>query len=491
METRTVPPDSPAAPAVTASYRWRWVALLVVLCAEIMDLLDALVTTIAGPTIAGDLGGGDTLIQWLSAGYTLAMATGLLIGGRLGDMFGRKRMFLIGMAGFSFFSLLCAMAGDPTTLITARVLQGLLGATLLPQGLGIINEVFAPEERAKAFGAFGPVMGLGAVGGPILAGWLTDADILGLSWRAIFAINIPIGVLALLGAVRFLPKNRPDRGLGVDLLGTGLAAAGMFLLVYPLVQGRELDWPLWCFAMIAGSLVAFVLFAYVERSRDRSGRSTLVVPSLFTKRAFTGGLVTGLAFFSALMGTSLILTLYVQAGLGYTPVQAGLTSVPQAVGMILGFGIGQALTARIGRSTMHLGFLIVIAGLALFAGTIGWSGDAINALRLAPSLAVIGIGMGMAMTPFFDIVLSGVDDHESGSASGSMTAVQQIGAALGVAVLGTVFFGHVDGGTGSRTEIFGSATQVTTWVGIGAVVIAFALTFLLPKHTREDVAAQS
>lgn len=486
MTAQTAPPEhTTGAP----SHPWRWMALLVVLSAEVMDLLDSLVTSIAGPTITRDLGGGGETIQWLSAGYTLAMAAGLLFGGRLGDMFGRKRMFLIGAIGFTLFSLLCAAAQDPTMLIGCRVLQGLLGATLLPQGLGVINEMFPPEERAKAFGAFGPIMGLGAVGGPILAGWLIDADVAGLGWRAIFAINIPIGIVGVLGAIRYLPANRPDRTLRLDVPGVLLAAVGMFLLVYPLVQGREHDWPLWCFAMIAGGLIAFYCFALLERARDRQGRSTLVVPSLFTKRAFTGGLITGLAFFSALMGSSLVFTLYLQFGLGYTPLQAGLTAIPQAVAMIVGFGIGQPLTARIGRTTMHLGYVVVAAGLLLLIGAISWSGTSIDALRLAAPLALIGLGMGMAMTPFFDIVMSGVEDHESGSASGSMTAVQQIGSSLGVAVLGTVFFAQAKGHSESLVDLFGHATQVTTWVAITAIAVAFALTFLLPKRARGDAPA--
>lgn len=487
MTTQAAPPET--ANHSPAAYRWRWIALLVVLCAEVMDLLDSLVTSIAGPSITRDLGGGGVTIQWLSAGYTLAMAAGLLVGGRLGDMFGRKRMFLVGMAGFTVFSLLCAGAQDPAMLIGCRALQGLLGAILLPQGLGIINEMFPPEDRAKAFGAFGPIMGLGAVGGPILAGWLIDADLAGLGWRAIFAINIPIGVAGLIGAVRYLPKNRPDRELSLDVPGVLLAAGGMFLLVYPLVQGREHGWPLWCFAMMAASLLSFTAFGLLERSRDRAGRSTLVVPTLFGKRAFTGGLITGLAFFSALMGSSLVLTLYLQLGLHYTPLQAGLTAIPQAAAMMVGFVLGQPLTARLGRTTMHLGYVVVAVGLVAMIGTIGWSGAAIDGLRLAPALAVIGLGMGMAMTPFFDIVMSGVADHESGSASGSMTAVQQIGSSLGVAVLGTVFFSQADGATGSLTALFGHATQVTAWVAIAAVGVAFGLTFLLPKHARHDLPA--
>ena len=486
MTTTAQPVDNTGSKVVDALYRWRWAALFVVLAAEVMDLLDALVTSVAGPTIVRELGGGQTMIQWLAAAYTMSMATGLLIGGRLGDIFGRKTMFLIGMAGFTTFSLLCAAAQSPGMLISFRVLQGLFGAMLLPQGLGVIKEVFPPKEASAAFGMFGPIMGLSAVGGPILAGWLTDANLLGLGWRAIFAINVPIGVAALVGALKFLPRSIRTHGLKLDVPGVLLAATGMFLLIFPLVQGHEYGWPLWTWLMFAGAVVAFGAFVVIERRRDVSGRSTLVTPSLFRKRAFTGGMVVGMAFFSALMGVSLVFTLFVQYGLGFSPLKAGLSSVPMATGMILGFVAAQIL-AKLGRGLMLIGMPVVIAGLLLFIGTISWAGAGIGVWSLVPGMALIGIGMGMTMAPFFDIVLAGVEPPESGSASGSMTAVQQIGGALGVAILGTVFYsalGHASGT--SRTAVFGSATQVTSFVAIALVVVAFALAFLLPKHARED-----
>jgi EmrB/QacA subfamily drug resistance transporter len=485
--TSTVVAEPPSGTGSDARYRWRWAALFVVLAAEVMDLLDALVTTIAGPTIVRELGGGDTLIQWLSAAYTLAMATGLLIGGRLGDIFGRKTMFLIGMSGFTLFSALCATANSPGLLVTFRVLQGLFGAVLLPQGLGVIKEVFDEKESAKAFGMFGPVMGLGAVGGPILAGWLVDANLFDWSWRTIFAINVPIGVAALLGAVRFLPRNNPHAGLRLDVPGVLLAAGGMFTLVYPLVQGRENNWPVWCFVMLAGSLVLFGLFALVEMRRDRGGRSTLVVPSLFRKRAFTSGMITGLAFFSAMMGMGLILSLFTQLGLGYSPLKSGLTGLPQAVGVMIGFGLAQPLNARLGRTVMHIGIGVMMLAFGGFIATISLAGDGISPWSMLPSLAFIGVGMGLAMAPFFDMVLAGVDPQESGSASGTLTAVQQIGGSLGVAVLGTVFFSaltHTSAHT--HTGVFGGAAQVTLWVALGFLGLAFLLTFLLPLRARPE-----
>jgi MFS family permease len=223
------------APPTAPPQRTRWLGLFVILAAEVMDLLDALVTTIAGPSIRADLGGADSLIQWLGAAYTLAMAVGLVTGGRLGDLFGRRRMFMIGAAGFVASSLTCAFAQDTGMLIASRVAQGLFGAVMLPQGLGMIREMFDAKEMATAFGAFGPIMGLSAVGGPTLAGWLVTADFFGLGWRMIFLVNVPLGILAVLGATRFLPASRPTRTSRLDLLGVAILSSAAFMGIYPLV----------------------------------------------------------------------------------------------------------------------------------------------------------------------------------------------------------------------------------------------------------------
>ncbi|MGK5742162.1 MFS transporter [Micromonospora sp. URMC 103] len=461
-------------------YRWRWLALAVILAAEVMDLLDVLVTNLAGPAIRTDLGGSESLIQWLGAGYTLAMAVGLVTGGRLGDLYGRRRMFLVGVLGFTAASALCALSVSPEMLVASRVAQGLFGAVLLPQGLGIIKEVFPPKEMAAAFGAFGPVMGISAVGGPILAGWLVGADIAGTGWRAIFLINLPLGLLAAVGALRFLPQSRPTPSSRLDLPGVGLVALGAVLLVYPLVQGRERGWPGWMFAMLAAAVAVFAVFARYEVSRQRAGRDPLVLPTLFRRRAFTGGLVAGLAFFTALTGFSLVFSLYLQLGLGYSPLRAGLAGVPQALGMVAAFVIaGAGLASRFGRTLIHAGLVVVLAGVGGMLLTLRLAGPEVTAWRLAPALLVVGFGMGLVMAPFFDIVLSGVEPAETGSASGTLTAVQQLGGALGVAVLGTVFFGQLTG------DGAGAAVRATLWVEAALLAVTVAAAFLLPRHARE------
>lgn len=473
------------------AYALRWPALFVILAAEIMDLLDALITSIAGPTIVRDIGGGETLIQWLAAGYTIAMASGLLIGGRLGDIFGRRRMFLIGMTGFTLMSLGCALSQSPEMLITFRVLQGLIGAVMLPQGLGMIKEMFPGDESAKAFGAFGPVMGLSAVGGPILAGYLVDADFFGWEWRSIFAINIPIGIAGIIAGLRLLPASRPDRSIHIELTSAAIAAGSMFLLIYPLIQGREQGWPAWTFGMLALGVAGFGLLAYVERARDRAGKITLITPSLFQRRAFNAGIATGMTMFGALIGSSLIFTLFVQIGLGYSPLKAGLAGVAQAVFMIVGFAVAQPLmTAVGGRRVIQLGQLVTAGGFGVFILALHWAGNDIGIATMTPGLALLGLGMGFSFSPLFDLVLAGVADHEAGSASGVLTAVQQLGGAFGIALLGTVFF-HVVDSSGATSQL-GVFRDGTTTAMLVAIVLAFAtigLSCLLPARAREDAVA--
>ena len=453
--SQSVAVESPpaATDAADQPYRWRWVALFAILGVEVMDLLDTLITNIAAPSIRLDLGGSASLIQWLGAGYIMAMAVGLLTGGRLGDIYGRKQMFLVGTAGFTAASLLCSLAQSPEMLVGSRVLQGLFGAVVIPQGLGMIKEIFPPKEMATAFGAFGPVMGLSSVGGPILAGALISADLFGSGWRAIFLINVPIGLAILYVAAKYLPRSVSRPATRLDVIGVLLAGIAAAMLVYPLVQGRELDWPVWTFALMAGSVAFFAIFTWHERRVAASGRDPLVEPGLFRKRAFSGGLVAGLVFFSAMIGFSLVYTLYVQVGLGYSPLKAGLASMPQALGTVIGFIVaGSGLAEKLGRRLIHVGLAIMTTGVIGVLTIVQFSGADVTPWRLIPALVVIGFGMGQVLAPFFDIVLAGVEPKETGTAGGTLTAIQQLGGALGVALLGTLFFSMLGGHVAARSD---------------------------------------
>lgn len=469
--------STPDARPAAAPYRWRWLVLAAVLTAEVMDLLDATIINVAAPSIAGDLGGSTTALQWTIAGYTLAFAIMLITGGRLGDIVGRRRMFLLGAAGFTLASVACALAGSMEVLIASRVAQGLLGAVMIPQGLGMIKTVFPPKEVAGAFGAFGPVMGLSAVCGPILAGVLIDADLFGTGWRMIFLINVPFGLAALFLGARFMPESRAARRPRLDVVGMVLVGVAASLLIFPLVQGREYGWPAWTFAMLASALPVLGLFVVHERRR---GDSALIEPSLFRNRAYTSGLAVLVSFFAGLGGFMLTFNVFTQGGLGYSPMRAGLALGPWSLGMAVGAAVaGGALVPRFGRRVLHAGLVLLVVGVVGLVATLQLT-DQPGIWDLAPATFVAGLGAGLVIAPLFDIVLAGVEEHEVGSAAGVLAAVQQLATALGVAVLGTLFFD-------SLPELgFLAAMRLTGWAVAGVFAIGIPLALLLPRSVRAE-----
>ncbi|GGR83166.1 putative actinorhodin transporter [Streptomyces aureoverticillatus] len=445
--------NPPGPPLGQGAYPLRWMALAVVLLAEVMDLLDSTVVGIAAPSVRADLGGSSTAIQWLAAGYTLAFAVGLITGGRLGDIFGRKRMLLAGLAGFTLSSALCGLSGSIGLLIAARVLQGLFAALTIPQSYAIVVSMFEPKERGKAFGLFGPVMALASVGGPVLAGALVDSDIAGSQWRSVFFINVPLGLLALLGAARYVPESRAQQRTRLDLVGMLLISAVGLLLIYPLVQGREAGWPGWMFGCMAASLPLLAVFWWWEKRVTLRGGTPLVVVGLLRKRAFSGSLVVGILFFAAMNGLLLVFGIFLQNGLGWSPTRAGLEIAPIALGVAVGaVAAGAALVPRFGRRVMHAGAAVMAVGVAGISLTLHGVGADVGGWQLSPGLLVTGVGMGLVLSPFFDFALASVDEHETGSASGVLNANQQLGATIGVAVLGTLFFALAAGQTGPAAD---------------------------------------
>jgi EmrB/QacA subfamily drug resistance transporter len=450
----------------------RWLGLFAILAATIMNLLDTTVVSVGAPAIQASIGGSYTSLQWIAASYTLALAVGLLTGGRLGDMFGRRRVLLVGVVGFVAASLLCAAAWSPESLIAARVVQGLFAAAMVPQGFGLIRDLFPPHEIGKAFGAFGPIIGFATILGPIVAGTLIDADLFGTGWRMVFAINLPLGVFALVAGRAALPKATAARTrTRLDVTGALTAAVGMVLLVFPLVQGREQGWPAWMFAMIVAAVPVFAAFAVRQHRRAGSGRHPLVELSVFTRRSYTSGVLFVIVFFGAIAGFSLAVGMFLQLVLGYSPLKARLTMSAWAVGAFVGSGFGSTMVNRLGRRILHIGLALMLVGIGALFGVLRVDGLGVREL-LAP-LLVYGIGMGMIFVPLFGIIMGEVRDHEVGSASGMLESLQQLGSALGVAVLGTVFFGHLDVGV-----------ERVTLITFGLTAVTFALGFLLPRKAR-------
>jgi len=439
MSTPTATAGSGRAPG-SADPR-RWVALAVVLIAGFMQLVDISIVNVAIPSIQRDLDATYADIQWVLAGYQLAFAVMLITGGRLGDIFGRKRLFMIGMAGFTLASALCGLAQTPDMLIASRILQGLFGAIMFPQVLSIIQVTFPPQERATAFGLFGATIGLATITGPLVGGLLIQADLFGLEWRPIFLVNLPIGIAALAVAARFLVESKAPRALRLDPVGVVVVTAGLLLLVYPLVQGRDLGWPPWTFLSMAASVPVLAGFAVYERYKKALDGSPLVDMDLFRQRSFVPGLLLAGIFFMGIPAFFLTFSLWLQIGLGFSALHAGLTGAPFAVGSALASAASVRLVPVLGRRILSAGSLLLVAGMVALMWTVDRYGGAVTSWQLLPALLLCGLGLGSVIAPLVNVVLAGIRAQDAGSASGVLTTVQQIGGAIGVALIGVVFFG--------------------------------------------------
>ncbi|GAB1329120.1 MFS transporter [Streptomyces sennicomposti] len=482
--------ETPVSKAAQAADRRRWFALAIVMTAAFMDLVDVTIVNIAIPSIQQDAGASFSQIQWITAGYALAFAAGLITGGRLGDIHGRKRLFLVGIAGFTLASALCGFAANPEMLVASRILQGGMAALMVPQVLSIVHATFPAHERGKVFGLFGAIVGLGAVSGPLLGALLTQWNLFGLEWRPIFLINLPVGVAAFLLGGRFITESRAPRAMKLDLVGVALVTLGLLMLLYPLTRGRELGWPLWGYASMAGALAVFAaLVAYERRKAARDG-SPLVELSLFRVKSFAAGIAVQTVFGVALGVFFLVWTLYMQTGLGWSPLKAGLTGVPFSIAVSTAAGLSvQRLVPRFGRKVLQAGALLMAAGVLLYIGESDRYGLHIAPWQMALPLVVMGAGMGLIVAPLTDAVLSEVPREHAGSASGLINTVQQMGNALGLGLVSVVFFGVI--GDRLTPDQVGPAfahafRNALVWVAAVLGVI-FVLMSALPKRPAQHV----
>jgi EmrB/QacA subfamily drug resistance transporter len=465
---------------MSSTDRRRWIALAVVMTASFMDLVDATIVNIAIPSIQRDTGAGFSAIQWITAGYALAFAVGLITGGRLGDIYGRKRIFLIGTAGFTAASLLCGLAANPEMLVATRMLQGAAAAMMVPQVLSIIHATFSGEERGKVFGMFGAIIGLAAVTGPLLGALLTTWNVFGLEWRPIFLINLPFGIAGLLLGRRFIDESKAPHARRLDLVGVALATAGLLLVMYPLVQGRENGWPLWGWALMAGGLAVLGGFVRYERFKSAKDGSPLVELSLFKARSFAAGIGVQLLFGAGCGIFFLVWTLYMQIGLGWTPLHAGLTGLPFTVACSAAAGMSvQLLVPRFGRRVLQAGALITAAGALLYVGEAYRYGHGIHSWQMALPLLVMGAGMGMIFSPLTDAVLSEVPKQHAGSASGLINTTNQLGNAFGLALVSVAFTGPT---------VIRSFGHAMVWM-VGALAVVTVLMAALPKRGAQAAEA--
>ncbi|GAA4913081.1 MFS transporter [Streptomonospora salina] len=469
--------------------RHRWSGAVFLLVAIAMIMVDTTVVTIALPVIERDLETTGAQLQWISATYTLAFALTLVTAGRIGDMVGRKRTALLGIAGFVLASAVCTFAPDIATLLTGRVLQGLTGAFIITQGLSILQVAFPPDERATVLGLFGAVAGGAAALGPPLGGLLVHADLFGLAWRPVFLINLPIGAAALAGAALFVRESRSQRPLRLDPAGVALLSAALLALLYPLIQGRELDWPWWTAPVMAASLPLLLLLRIHQGSRHRSGATPLVPPELFRHRSFGAGLAVVLMAFGGAFSLFFVFSIYLQSGLGMSVLQAGLATMASPVATMAVSVFAVRLAVRLGPRVLTAGAALAAAGQAMLVWTVGRVDATAGIWDFVAPMLVSGIGVGLIVAPIIDIVLARVPGAVAGAASGLLNTADQLGIAAGVALVGTVFFTRIADAARSgadRSESFTAGLQAALWVDIGLLAASLLLTFLLPRAPRSD-----
>lgn len=467
----------------------RWLGLGVVLSAAFMALLDSFIANVVAPKIRADLGTTVGQIALVVGGYVFVYGMLLTIGGRLGELYGRKRIFLTGLVVFTAASGACALAPGAGFLIAARFVQAVGAGLLYPQALATVQTNFVGSERDRAFGWFGFTVGFAMSAGQLIGGLLTTADIAGLSWRPVFLVNVPIGLLTFAAALRWLPETRAEHPGRLDLPGAGLLTIGLSLLIYPLIMGREAGWPAWMLVAMAASppvLAAFVLY-----ERHRKGRSALIDLGLFRRRDFAVGLGIALAFLASNGGLFILLAFYLQEGLGYTPLASGLMFTPIALGVTAGGLLAPRLPPGHHRAVLALGYAITAAGTLALMLVAGLRGPTPTATALIGPLTVIGLGQGLAVVSvLISMALRGIPDQEAGEASGVLETAFEIGIALGVALITLILYSLL-GAAGAHPDhaAFTHAFQYTLIAVITLALLALALMPLMrsPNHAPVEL----
>lgn len=477
---------------MTAAVPRRGLALGILIFASFMDLLDVTIVQVALPSIREDLDATPAQLEWIVSGYMLAFAVLLVTGGRVGDLIGRQRAFVLGVAGFTLASAAASFAGTADVLVAARVVQGAFAALMVPQLLASLQALFTPKERAPLIGVTGGVAGLAAVVGPLLGGFLVDADVLNTGWRSVFLINLPVGVVLIVLALRFVPNTRSERPARLDVLGVVLLTLGLLGVVYPLVEGRALDWPAWLLAPAVAGVALLGWFVAHERRREARDGAALLPLRLFADRGFTAGLVTQASFQGAMNAFTVVFLITVQGVLGFDALAAGLTLLPFSLGAFVGTGVAIPLGTRIGKPVVTVGALIQAGGILWALRVVADRGVDLTGWDLVWPMAVAGVGLGLLVVPLVDIALASIAVADAGTASGAYGTFQQLGAALGVAIGGTVFFARV--GDDFTPGAVLDALQTAGWVAVGGYLLAAAASLLLPgraavqRHAAEVAA---
>ena len=474
MSTQWISAVGPV-PAASSSTRSRWLPLPVILAGTFMVVLDFFIVNVALPSMQAHLHASDGAIEWVVAGYGLTNAVFLITGARLGDRLGRVRVFTVGLALFTLASAGCGLAGTPEVLVISRLAQGCASAMLMPNVLAVIGVLYDGADRAKALAAYGMSMGFAAVSGQLIGGILVEVNPAGLDWRSCFLINIPIGVLAVIAAPRLIPESRGQAGTGLDLTGTILATLGLTAIVLPLVEGRAHGWPLWTWVSLAAAPVLLGAFGLQQRRLAARGGTPLMPPELFRSRGVTIGLAAQLLFWSGQASFFLVLSLYLQLGRGMSALHSGLVFTILAGTYLMTSLRAPALTVSHGRGVLAVGAGMLAVGHLTLALTVADIGIGGSVMALAPGLALVGAGMGLGITPLAALIMAAAPSRHVGATSGVLSTMQNVGNAIGVAVVGVLFYGALSHG-------FAGAFQISVIALAVALAGVAALTRLIPAQ---------
>jgi EmrB/QacA subfamily drug resistance transporter len=460
----------------------RWLALVVLLAGAFLPAFDFFVVNVALPSLQAELGARPAQLEFVVAGYALGFAILLVTGGRLGDLYGRKRMFMAGMAGFTIASALCGLAPTPNVLIASRVLQGLTAAVMNPQVLAIIRVTFPEGERARAIGYFGTTLGLASIAAQLIGGALIQADVAGLSWRPIFLVNVPIGAAALIASHYLLRDSRASGRPSLDFGGIAIGSVALLLLIYPLVEGREAGWPAWAWVALVLSAPVLAGFVFYELALQHRGRVPLVSMRLFRIPGFSLGLVMSLTFFAGLSAFFMPLTVVLQNGMGFGPLATGLVFVGFGVGFVTGSMVSARIARRFGPRTISLGaVMMAVSMLAVIALFQAAHGQVPNLWVLLPVLALYGFGQGLAMPTLVASVVgsSRIPPQEAGAAAGLFSMIQQFAFTLGVAVIVGLFFTRL--GEAPDRVTYAAALAVALACNVASLLLTAVMACALPR----------
>ena len=430
-----------------------WLALPVLVTGVCLIVLDFFIVNVALPSMQSDLHASAPALEWVVAGYALTSAVFLLGAGRIGDRIGRRRMFATGVAVFTAASAACGLAAGAEMLVIARLVQGVGGAMITPSVLALIGVMYEGAARARAVGIYATAMGVAAASGQLLGGVLLHADVAGLGWRTVFLINVPVGLVALAVAGRVVPESRAPFAAHLDVVSLVAATVALTALVLPLVDGREAGWPWWTWALMAAAPVLAAEFVRRQRALLRRGKSPLLDPTLFQMRAFSAGLLTQFAFWTGQASYFLVLALYLQLGRGLSALDSGLVFSVLAGAYLVTSMRAPVLVARWGRTVIVEGALVLAVGHVVTLTVVAQIGVSGHVLALAPGLLMTGAGMGLCLAPISATVLATVDPQRAGAVAGAMSTTQQVGNAVGVALIGVLFFGTANGGYAHAFEL--------------------------------------